>query len=205
MRTMLGLAAAMAVSGCAVLSAPAPLFTPADQDGVFVLEEGLWAHRPADCKVDPARSNPQRKSCLDWARIVRASDGGWRGEPATREDEDDAPIRFVVVPATAAPAGVRAPLYVAEGATEKDPGPNYAAIIPRGRAPGPVRRFVLVAITCDAVIRDGEVPDITIRREEDRVVGCTATTKDAVRDAARRAILSDLPVIGEEELIWARR
>jgi hypothetical protein len=198
-------AAALALAGCALLTAPAPLFTPADQDRAFALEEGLWAHRGAGCDADPARSSPRRKSCLDWVRIVRAGDGGWRAEPATKEDADDPPVRFLVVPAAKAEGAHRAPLYVAEGVTEKDPAPGYAAIIPRGRDPGPVRRVVMIAVACSAVIREGDVPDITVQRDNDRIVGCTAATKDAVREATRRAALAELPVIGAEELVWVRR
>lgn len=210
MRT--GLVAAMAsvlsasvLSGCAVLTAPAPLFASADQDQLFVLEEGLWAHRDVDCKADPARSSPTRKSCLDWARITREGDGAWRASPATPEDMGDAPMKFVVVPVTAAATGLRAPVYVGEGRTETDPGPNYAAIIPRGGATGAVRRLVLVSISCEAILRDGAIPDITIEEKDGRVTGCTATTKGAVREAARRAVLAEAPRIGEEELVWVRK
>lgn len=205
MRSMMVAAAMMTLSGCAVLTAPAPLFAPGDQDQAFVLEEGLWAHRGSDCAADPARSSPARKSCLDWARITHEADGVWRAGPATAEDRDDAPVDFVVVPATTAAAGMRAPVYVGEGRTAKDPGPNYAALIPRGEATGAVRRLVLVSISCDAIMRDGAIPDITLEEKDGRVTGCTATTKGAVREAARRAVLAEAPRIGEEELVWVRK
>lgn len=206
MRTaLIGIVAAVMLSGCTVLTAPAPLFTPGDQDGVFALEEGLWAYRDKDCATDPARSSPRRKSCLDWGRIVRAADGSWRAEPATKEDADDAPVRFLVMPAMAAEAGLRAPVYVAEGISDKDPGPSYAALVPRGERSGPVRRLVLIALDCGAITRDGDIPDITVRRSDGRIVGCTATTKDAVREAARRGVLAEAGRIGDEELVWVRK
>lgn len=207
MRSMMVAAAGMVLSGCAVLSAPAPLFAVSDQDRVFALEEGLWAHRGSDCAADPARSSPRRKSCLDWAMIRHHRNGDWIAEPATSEDADDAPVQFLVMPATAAAGeGLRAPVYVAEGWTEKDKGVNYAALIPRGGGvEGPVRRLVLVAIDCNAVLRDGEIADITVERKDGRISNCVATSKDAVREAARRAVVAEAPRIGEEELVWVRK
>lgn len=211
MRSMM-VAAAVLLSGCAVLTAPAPLFTPGDQDASFRLEEGLWAFRRDDCRADPARSAPARKSCLDWARIRRLDDGGWIAEPASPDDAGDAPVRFGVYPATVAAQGAVAPVYVAEGRSEKDPGPSYAAIIPRATGAadrdggaGAVRRVVLIALDCSAITRDGPIPDIIVETKEGRVSGCVAKTKDAVREAARRAVVQDAPRIGEEELAWVRR
>lgn len=197
-----GLAAIM-LSGCAMLTAEAPLFSPADQDPAFRLEEGLWAYRAADCRADPRRARPGRKSCLDWARLVRNADGSWRVESVGEDDE--APMRFVIVPATAREGDARAPLYVAEATNEKEASPSYAAVIPRGEETGPVRRLSFVAIACGAVLRDGTPPDIVVARGEDgAVTGCVAKTKDAVRDATRRAVIDALPTLGEEELVWVR-
>ena len=91
MRTILCGLAALALSGCAMLTAEAPLFAPADQDVVFTLAEGLWAHREDECAVDPATSGPERDDCIDWARIVREADGAWRIEFI---GEDDPPMRL---------------------------------------------------------------------------------------------------------------
>ena len=97
--------AACAVSllaSCAMLSAEAPLFTVADQDSAFVLAEGLWAAKEPDCKVDAATSAPGDHSCVDWARIRRASDGSWEVS-FEGESESDGPLRLIV--AAAAPRG----------------------------------------------------------------------------------------------------
>ncbi|MBL8557351.1 MAG: hypothetical protein JNM47_01410 [Hyphomonadaceae bacterium] len=210
MRILATMLAVVTLGGCAVLTAPAPLFSPADRDGAFALEEGLWAFRDRDCRVDPLRSAPNRKSCLDWARIRRLQDGGWIAEPASPEDAGDAPIRFDVFPASTAEPAARAPLYVAEGRTEKDEGMNYAAIVPRengdrdSRA-GTVRRLALVLIECNVILRDGDRSDIAFQRTDGRVTGCVAQSRDAVREAARRSTIAKLATLGDEELIWVRR
>lgn len=212
MRSAMVAAAGLLLSGCAVLTAPAPLFAPGDADAAFRLEEGLWAHRGADCRADPARSSPTRKSCLDWARIRKLEDGSWIAEPAKPEDADDAPVRFGVYPATVAAPGAVSPVYVAEGRSDKDPGANYAALIPReardtdrDNGSNTVRRLVLIALDCTAITRDGPIPDITIETKDGRISGCVAKTKDAVREAARRAVIAEAPKIGEEELVWVRK
>lgn len=212
MRSVMVAAAGLALSGCTVLTAPAPLFTSGDADAAFRLEEGLWAFRDSDCRADPARSSPTRKSCLDWARVRKLDDGSWIAEPAKPEDADDAPLRFGVYPATVAAPGGASSVYVAEGRSEKDPGPNYAALIPRTARAGDgdggsdnVRRLVLIALECSAITRDGPIPDITIETKDGRISGCVAKTKDAVREAARRAVIAEAPRIGGEELVWVRK
>lgn len=211
MRVIFAMPGLALLAGCAVLTAPAPLFSAADRDPAFALEEGLWAFRDDDCRVDPARSAPNRKSCLDWARIRRLDDGGWIAEPASPEDADDAPARFDVYPATIAAPGARAPVYVAEGRTEKDEVVNYAAVIPRAAAsdgdtrPGAVRRVVVIALECSAITREGAIADIIVEHKDGSVSGCVAKTKDAVREAARRAVVAGAKTLGDEEIVWVRR
>ena len=72
MKALKAICAALALSGCAMLTAEAPLFSTADQDGVFALSTGLWAHREDDCTLDPAGSSPEKKDCIDWARSGQA-------------------------------------------------------------------------------------------------------------------------------------
>jgi hypothetical protein len=213
MRILLTAAGLAMLAGCAVLTAPAPLFSAADRDPSFALEEGLWAFRGNDCRVDPARAAPNRKSCLDWARIRRLEDGGWIAEPAEPEDAGDAPARFDVYPATVAAPGVRTPVYVAEGRTDKDEGVNYAALIPRAgpadgdadNRPGAVRRVVIIALECTTITREGPIADIIVEHKDGSISGCTAKTKDAVREAARRAVVAGAATLGDEEIVWVRR
>lgn len=202
MRTILCGLAALALSGCAMLTAEAPLFAPGDQDAVFTLAEGLWAHREADCAVDPATSAPDKDDCIDWAHIVREADGAWRIDFV---GEDDPPMRLIVLPAVASEAGRLAPLYVAEATSQKQIEPAYALVVPRGALSTPVRRLAFEAIACAPLLREGAPADIAFTRGEDgRVTGCTAKTKDAVRDAARRAVFDALSDLGEDELAWVR-
>lgn len=201
MKALKAICAALALSGCAMLTAEAPLFSTADQDGVFALSTGLWAHREDDCTLDPAGSSPEKKDCIDWARITRESDGAWRIEFL---DEEEGPLRFVVVPASASEAEAVAPLYVAEATGGKEPGPAYAAIVPRGSLQAPVKRLVMTVVSCASILREGDIPDITVKRDDGRVIGCTAKTKAAVREATRRAVIADLAKLGEEELVWVR-
>jgi len=201
MRVIMAMAAAMTLAGCAMLTAQTTLFAPGDQDGVFVLSQGLWAHREDDCKIDPATSAPEKKDCIDWVRVTREPDGAWR---IVFIDEDDPPMRFVAVPAAKGDADALAPLYVAEVTSPKQEGPAYAALAPRGALRTPVTRVAMTVISCGPILRDAAMPDITVQRDGDRVVGCTALTKDGVREAARRAVIADLAQFGDTELVWVR-
>lgn len=202
MRLLIGGLAAFLLSGCAMLTAEQPLLSPQDQDGVFALAEGLWAHREDDCAVDPATSAPETDDCIDWARISREADGAWRIEFV---GEDDPLMRLVVMPAVKSDAGRLAPLYVAEATSAKQPEPAYAVLVPRGDLSTPVRRLGFDAIACAPLLREGEPADIVFTRGADgRVTGCTAKTKNAVREAARRAVFDALPQLGDEELVFVR-
>ncbi|MDZ4778608.1 MAG: hypothetical protein SGJ23_17655 [Alphaproteobacteria bacterium] len=201
MKILAALLAAATLAGCAMLTAETTLFTPADQDGVFVLSQGLWAHREDDCKIDPATSAPERNDCIDWVRVTREADGAWR---IVFIGEDDPPMRFVAVPAAKGDGEALAPLYVAEVTSPKEEGPAYAALAPRGALRTPVTRVAMTVISCGPILRDGAMADITVQRDGDRIVGCTALTKDAVREAARRAVIADLARFGESELVWVR-
>jgi hypothetical protein len=202
MRSIIGGLAALLLSGCAMLTAERPLLSPQDQDGVFALAEGLWAYRGAGCAVDPATSSPETKDCIDWARIAREDDGAWR---ITFIGEDDPPMRLVVMPAVASEAGRLAPLYVVEATSSKQTEPAYAIIVPRGDLSTPVRRVAFDAIACTPLLREGEPADIVFTRGADgRVTGCTAKTREAVRDAARRAVFDALAELGDEEIVFVR-
>ena len=102
-------------------------------------------------------------------------------------------------------AGRIAPLYVAEATSSKQPEPAYAIIVPRGDLSAPVHRLAFEAIACAPLQRDGDPAEIVFTHGEDgRVTGCTAKTKDAVRDAARRAAIDALTALGDDEIAFVR-
>lgn len=204
-RSVVTALAAVALGACTMLSAPAPLFTPADQDSAFALAEGLWVTRPSDCKVNPARSRPQRETCLQWAHVSRTPDGAWL--VTSVEDADDAPLRAIIVPAAPPDATARAPLYVAETVGGEPAEINFAALIPRRESDGgAVTRLALVGVEC-AVVSDawGPIAGIEVTREDGKIVRCTAVTKDGVREAARRAAIAGLTALDETDFLFVRR
>ena len=194
--------AAVLLSACAMLSAEAPLFTPVDQDPAFALAEGLWVAQESDCKINAQRSNPQQKTCLDWARITRANDGAWI--VSSTGGDDDAPLRVVI--AAAAPRGshLLAPLYVAESVNQKDGEIGYGALVPRGDLSAGVRRLAVAGVGCDVVTDEAPVDGITVTKEDGKVVHCTAKTQAAVREATRRAVIASLADLGDSELVFVR-
>ncbi len=196
--------AASLLASCAMLSAEAPLFTVADQDPAFVLAEGLWAAKEADCTIDAAKSAPGDDTCVDWARISRAADGGWVVK-FEGDSESDGPLRLIV--AAAAPRGThpRAPLYVAESVNQKNGEIGYGALVPRGEAAGPVTRLAVAGVSCSVATDDyGAIDGIALTREDGKVVKCIASTQAAVREATRRAAIETLATIGDNELVFVR-
>jgi hypothetical protein len=198
------LLAALLVSACTMLSAPAPLFSAADNDPAFAPPEGLWAIRNPDCKVNPARSRPSRETCLDWLQISRTPDGGWR--VVSVKDPADAPVRLSV--AAAAPKrteATRAPLYVAEAVGETNGEITYYAVVPRGDEERPFNRLAVAGVECAVTYGEwGEITGILLEREDGKVIRCTAQSRDAVREATRRAALAALPTLYESELVYVR-
>lgn len=194
--------AAGLLSSCSMLSADAPLFTVADQDPAFVLAEGLWVAKEADCAVDPAKSKPEQDTCLDWARITRATDGAWIVSSAG--ETHDEPMHIVI--AAAAPRGSHtlAPLYVAESVNEKSGEIGYGALVPRGDTSDGVRRLAIAGVSCDVVDDEEPIAGITVTRDG-RNVRCIATTKTAVREATRRVVIASLNDFGEDELVFVRK
>lgn len=201
MKNALVALAAVAVSACTMLTAEAPLFAPSDQDPAFTLAEGLWVARDADCKVNPARSRPTRKSCLEWVRVKRADDGAWLVSDASDAAADVERILFMA----AAPATGRAPLYVAESVNAKTGAINYGAVVARSEGEGSVTRIAATGVECAVAYGDwGEISGIDVTREDDKVVRCVARTQGAVREAVRRAVIVALPTIGTNELVFVR-
>lgn len=206
MRSLFAALAALSLSACTMLSAEAPLFSAADQAAEFAPPEGLWAIRDnPDCKVKPARSRPERDTCLDWYRVKRAEDGTWRVTSLSNDDPEE--MRVVVV--RASPGRHDEPLaslYVGEFVNAAGDDISYFVLVPRGGAEQPLSRIAAAGVECFVTHGEwGEVPGIVLRREDDKVVGCTAQTKDGVREAARRAAIAALPTLSDQELVFVRR
>lgn len=192
------LGAALAfLAGCAVLSAPSPLFAPGDQAPGFVLAEGLWALQQTGCADDPAVTAPEAKSCLEWVRVARAGDGAWRME-GVGDDKDDPPMRVLGM------AVEHEPLFVAEvtgaGSTEV----NYGLVAARGAEAGVIRRLAFTAITCGMLTRGVRPAGITFKDSDGSAVSCVARDKAAVRNAARIAAPHAMASFDEGEMIWVR-
>jgi hypothetical protein len=196
--------AGLALAACSPLTAEAPLFSPADQDAALVIAQGLWVGRDADCKVNPAHSRPERKSCLDWARITREADGRWL--LTFVPDDEDGPMRVVLAPASARGSRTIAPLYIAEGVNTKTGAIAYAGFVARGErdVDGAVRRFAIAPVTCDIVESAGGVTGVAMVREDDRIVRCVAASQEAAKEATRLAAIDALPILGENELVFVR-
>lgn len=193
MRFTAALLLAPLVTSCALLTAEKPLLSAADQPPGFALAEGLWVGRETNCDADPAQHKPGDGSCLEWFEVRRDGDEGWKLDSPDGKEET---IRFKTIAAATAPVGGVAPLVVGEALMRKERQPVYALIVPRG-IEQPIQRLAVVVISCDDVLRDGDVPGVAVVREGDRISGCTAASKEAVREAARRAALANLPTIGE--------
>jgi hypothetical protein len=205
MKFLSGMLGALSLSACTMLSAPAPLFSPADQDAAFALAEGLWVARSPDCKVNPARSRPERDTCLDWARVDRLPDGAWRVSSVEKDDDDT--MRILFAPAAPRTGEDRAPLYVAETVNEKNGEILYAAIVARGEtgATGPVTRIAAAGVECHVAYGDwGDIDGVDVVREDEKVVRCIAKSKDGVREAARRTAVSALPTLMDHEFLFVR-
>jgi len=206
MKSLFAALAALSLSACTMLSAEAPIFSAADHAAEFAPPEGLWVIRDSsDCRVNPARSRPERDTCLDWYRVRRAEDGTWRVTALSNDDPEE--MRVVVMAAAPKrPDEPLASLYVGEFSNAKNADISYFALVPRGGAERPLSRLGAAGIECFVVHGEwGEIPGIVVRREDDKVVGCTATAKDGLREAARRAAVAALPGLPEQELVFVRR
>jgi hypothetical protein len=206
MKSLFAAFAAALLSGCTMLSAETPLFSAADHAPEFAPPEGLWAAREGpDCKVNPARSRPERETCLDWYRVKRAEDGTWRVTSLSNDDPEE--MRVVVMAAAPRKGEELAPLYVGEFANAAADDISYFAMVPRGGSEQPLSRLAIAGVQCFVVHGEwGEIPGIILKRgEENGVIGCTATTKDSVREAARRAAIAALPELADGEIMFVRR
>lgn len=195
------------VSACAPLTAERPLFNPLDQAGPAPLAEGVWAQAIEGCLPGDVRRDEE--PCVS-IEVARSEDGAWfytmRSE-APGEETEQLSWRFVIVSALETPRDHDyTPLYVAEYVSLDEPGqPLYAVVAPVGALPAREVRMVSM-IDCDDALREGPIPGVEeIQGEDafDRV--CVAADRAAVREAARRALIENLPLVLAEpraRFVW---
>jgi hypothetical protein len=192
----------MSAAACAPMTADRPLFSVTDQAGPAPLREGLWIGVGEECHERlRTRRNPPLK-CIP-STLSRAADGSWlfhmRGPPDEgRRGPQERDVRLLIAPGVErALDDAYAPLYVAEYRdpdAQEGPAPlRYAALIPAG--PMPAEDLTLFQIDCADALRDGPIrgltPVYTRERGEERMTGCIAHSKTAVREAARRAVIEN--------------
>jgi len=192
MRALFAGVAAMLCVACAPLTAERPLFSVLDQTGPAPLTEGAWVQ--GWCAPEAASASPE--ACVR-IELQRARDGAWLYTMRSETGEVTSWL-FVIVSALEAERGDEyAPLYVAEYVSLDEEGdrPFYAVVAPVGDMPAREVRMVAM-IDCDDALREGPIPGVVERAGEvatDRV--CIASNRAAVRVAARRTLIENLPVV----------
>jgi hypothetical protein len=201
------LAAALMLGACAPLTAETPLFSLTDQASPPPLREGVWMQTDPACTAAAAQAGED--GCVR-IEVAHEADGGWlytmRSTDENGVTEENA-WRFVIAPAVETERGDEyAPVYVAEYVSLDAPEqPFYAVVAPVGLMPASEVRMVAM-IDCDDSLREGPIPGIEEQTGEaafERV--CIAESRGAVREAARRVVIENLPtLLGEERarFVW---
>lgn len=200
-------AAVFSLCACAPLTAQAPLFSLADQANPPPLQEGVWMQTDPACAAETAQRGEDDCTRIE---VARGEDGGWLYTMRSTDEDgvtEENAWRFVIASAVETSRGDEfAPLYVAEYVAIDAPRqPFYAVVAPVGIMPA--REVAMVAmIDCDDALREGPIPEI------EEVVGnaaferlCIAASPGGVREAARRAVIENLPVLlGKDEarFVW---
>jgi hypothetical protein len=203
----LGLAAFLSLGACAPLTAQAPLFSLADQANPAPLREGLWMQTDPACTSEMTQRGEDGCTRIE---VARGEDGGWLYTMRSTDENgvtEENVWRFVIASAVETPRGDEyAPLYVAEYVAIDEPDqPFYAVVAPVGMMPASEVRMIAM-IDCDDALREGPIPSV------EEVVGaeaferlCIAGSRQAVREAARRATIENLSVLlGEDQVrfVW---
>jgi len=201
------LATALSLGACAPLTAQAPLFTLADQASPAPLQEGVWMQTDPACTAEKSQHGEDGCTRIE---VARGSDGGWlytmRSTDENGVTEENA-WRFVLASAVeTARDDEFAPLYVAEYVAIDAPDqPFYAVVAPVGIMPASEVRMVAM-IDCDDALREGPIPGVEEQVGDEAFERlCIAGSRQAVREAARRAAIENLPVLlGEDgaRFVW---
>jgi len=220
---------AAVLGGCSMLTAEAPLFSPADQIGPPPLTEGVWIVVGEDCPASYARRRSGRfpEGCTPM-EIRRLEDGAWQAgvrvdlianlSPSARAEAEaqtaSGPFRMLLVPAVEnAASDAYAPLYVAE-LTPRAAGETigYAVLAPIGTMPS-TTALVVLSVGCTDILRQGPIDGVAERHgtriddsgiAHDELEGCVASTQAGVREAARRAVIENLDEMVERRLVYVR-
>ncbi len=195
------LIAAAMLTGCAALTANAPLFLPADQVGPAPLAEGVWIQINEHCPERNARRTGRLPRECYPAELRRAADGAWSFsfQEHVRMESDASPraLRLVIAPATERqPSDAYVSLYLAEYTpleTSESQDLHYAVIVPVGTLPAE-EFYVVGQIGCSEILRDGPIEGVTETHDEatGNLTGCVAADQAAVREAARRSVIEQL-------------
>jgi hypothetical protein len=201
------LAAILSLGACAPLTAQAPLFSLADSASPPPLREGVWMQTDPACTPQTAQRGEDGCTRIE---VARGEDGGWlytmRSTDESGVTEENA-WRFVIASAVETERGDEyAPLYVAEYVAIDEPDqPFYAVVAPVGIMPASEVRMVAM-IDCDDALREGPIPGVEEQVGDEAAERlCIAASRGAVREAARRATIENLPVLlGEERarFVW---
>ncbi|WP_395647397.1 hypothetical protein [Terricaulis sp.] len=211
--------AALVVSGCASLTAPAPLFTTADQIGPTALSEGVWIGVDEDCPARAAarRSGRFQRGC-DVFEIRRTEDGAWTLTGRTdlmsappNQDATNEAVVFVLAPVSEHPSpDAYAAYYLAE-VRQEDGSTIFVGVVPIGTMPA--TSFTTVSIDCGAILRDGPIDGVAVTYRSDdtgaateTIQACAASNPAAVREAARRALVEGAGALIErnERFLYVR-
>jgi hypothetical protein len=191
------------LGACAPLTAKAPLFTDADADPAFVVKEGEWVGLDGDCIVTP--KSAADKACPRF-KITRQG-AGWRMAEAPGQTDASGDVYDVLLASTGGPDANPAALRVGEVRAPNESEVIYVAVYaPRGRAEGaPYARLRIVPVMCTEVLDLGPINGVSaVRDANGRISSCEATSKDAVREAARRAALVNLDQEQEGVLVFVK-
>jgi hypothetical protein len=218
---------ALALAGCAELTAEQPLFSVADQ-GPPPLTEGVWIGVGEGCAERHVRLRRFPSDCtpLD---IRRQDDGSWRVavrvdlvfDLSAREraeaaaDPANGPYRVILAPAVERDIGEGyAPLYLGEVAATSGERSSvaYALVAPIGSMPA-TEMHMTAMISCEQILRDGPIEGVSPRYEtrtdaegesRQELSGCVASTRGAVREAARRAVIESLDELTDRRYVFVR-
>jgi len=199
-------AALLSLGACAPLTAQAPLFMLADQASPAPLREGVWMQTDPACTPETAQRGADGCTRIE---VAGGPDGGWlytmRSTDESGVTEENA-WRFVITSAVETERGEEyAPLYVAEYVAIDEPDqPFYAVVAPVGPMPASEVRMVAM-IDCDDALREGPIPGVEEVGDKAFERLCIAGSRQAVREAARRAAIENLSVLlGQERarFVW---
>lgn len=174
--------AVLTLSGCALLTAEEPLLIGADEGG-FAAREGLWAMRdPETCKLVPAKTDPAAQTCIAWARIQRAQEGGgWSMDSVPPDEKGPYLVRVTMADGDH---------FLAESVRGDEI--VYLLLSPgKGVWNPPFRRLHVQVIACEDVLEDDVPPegiDVVTDTKDGSITGCTVHSRGGAIEAAQRAL-----------------